>query len=99
MPRVGFEPKIPLFERTKAVHALDGAATVIGFVHATNVKLTRMCLYISNFLFFYLSLFCRLGRWVWNIVYEYESSRKIDLKPQSHVHHVETSVVSRNEHT
>jgi hypothetical protein len=30
MPRVGFEPKIPVFERTKAVHALDREATVIG---------------------------------------------------------------------
>jgi hypothetical protein len=30
MPRVGFEPKIPVFERAKTVHALDRAATVIG---------------------------------------------------------------------
>jgi hypothetical protein len=30
MPRVAFEPTIPVFERTKTVHALDGAATVIG---------------------------------------------------------------------
>jgi hypothetical protein len=30
MPRVGFEPTIPVFERAKAVHALDHAATVIG---------------------------------------------------------------------
>jgi hypothetical protein len=30
MPRVGFEPTIPVFERAKTVHALDGAATVIG---------------------------------------------------------------------
>jgi hypothetical protein len=30
MPRVGFEPTIPVFERTKTVHALDRAATVIG---------------------------------------------------------------------
>jgi hypothetical protein len=27
MPRVGFEPTIPAFERAKTVHALDGAAT------------------------------------------------------------------------
>jgi hypothetical protein len=27
---VRFEPTIPVFERTKTVHALDGAATVIG---------------------------------------------------------------------
>jgi hypothetical protein len=29
MPRVGFEPRTPVFERTKTVHALDRAATVI----------------------------------------------------------------------
>jgi hypothetical protein len=28
---VGFEPTIPVFERAKTVHALDHAATVIGF--------------------------------------------------------------------
>jgi hypothetical protein len=30
MPRVEFEPTIPVFERAKTVHALDCAATVIG---------------------------------------------------------------------
>jgi hypothetical protein len=30
MPRVGFEPIVPVFERTKKVHAFDRAATVIG---------------------------------------------------------------------
>jgi hypothetical protein len=30
MPRVGFEPRIPAFERAKTVHALDRAAIVIG---------------------------------------------------------------------
>jgi hypothetical protein len=30
MLRVGFEPKIPVFERAQTVHALDRAATVIG---------------------------------------------------------------------
>jgi hypothetical protein len=29
MPRVGFEPTIPVSERAKAVHALDRAAAVI----------------------------------------------------------------------
>jgi hypothetical protein len=29
MPRVGFEPTIPVFERAKTVHSLDRAATVI----------------------------------------------------------------------
>jgi hypothetical protein len=31
MPSVGFEPMIPAFERAKTVHALDRAATVIGY--------------------------------------------------------------------
>jgi hypothetical protein len=31
MPQVRFEPTIPVFERAKTVHALDRAATVIGF--------------------------------------------------------------------
>jgi hypothetical protein len=30
MPRVGFEPTIPVFERVKTVHAADREATVIG---------------------------------------------------------------------
>jgi hypothetical protein len=30
MSRVGFEPRFPVFERLKTVHALDRAATVIG---------------------------------------------------------------------
>jgi hypothetical protein len=30
MPRIGFEPTIPVFERAKTVHALDRAATEIG---------------------------------------------------------------------
>jgi hypothetical protein len=30
MPRVGFEPRIPVFERAKTVPALDRAATVTG---------------------------------------------------------------------
>jgi hypothetical protein len=32
MPRVGFDPTIIAFERTKTVHALDRAATVISVV-------------------------------------------------------------------
>jgi hypothetical protein len=30
MPRLGFQPTIPVFERAKTVHALDRAAIVIG---------------------------------------------------------------------
>jgi hypothetical protein len=32
MPSVGFEPKIPVFERAKTFHALYRAATVIGML-------------------------------------------------------------------
>jgi hypothetical protein len=32
MPRVVFEPSFPFLERAKTVHALDRAATVIGFL-------------------------------------------------------------------
>jgi hypothetical protein len=32
MPRVGFEPMIPVFERAKTVHVLDCAAIVIGIL-------------------------------------------------------------------
>jgi hypothetical protein len=45
MPRVGFEPKIPAFERAKTVHALDRAATVIGIKH-TDRKKFQMKIYI-----------------------------------------------------
>jgi hypothetical protein len=38
MPRVVFEPTIPVFKWTKTVHALDRAATVIGPCHFTPGK-------------------------------------------------------------
>jgi hypothetical protein len=31
MPRVGFEPTIPVFERAKTVRVVDHAATVAGY--------------------------------------------------------------------
>jgi DNA helicase IV len=39
MPRVEFDPKIQVFEQVKTVHALNGAATVIGhsLYPATNI--------------------------------------------------------------
>jgi hypothetical protein len=39
MPPVGFEPPIPVFERTKTVHALDRAVTVFGKVLPISFKL------------------------------------------------------------
>jgi hypothetical protein len=40
MPQVGFEPKIPVFERAKTVHALDlwPAATVTGLYPVRKCK-------------------------------------------------------------
>jgi hypothetical protein len=34
MPEVGFEPKIPVFERARTVHALHREASVIGGIRA-----------------------------------------------------------------
>jgi hypothetical protein len=42
MPRVGFEPTIPVFERAKTVHALDRASTVIGKGGATSKKINNI---------------------------------------------------------
>jgi hypothetical protein len=38
MPRMGFEPTIPVLKRAKAVHDLDRAATVIGIFVCTKMK-------------------------------------------------------------
>jgi hypothetical protein len=40
MPRVGFELTIPAFERSKIVHALACAATVIGINTLGRAKLS-----------------------------------------------------------
>jgi uncharacterized membrane protein len=40
MPRVGFEPTTPAFERAKIVHALDRAATVIGVDLVTYLQIS-----------------------------------------------------------
>jgi hypothetical protein len=42
MPRVGFEPTIPVFERMKTVHVLDRAATVIALDDNSIVKQTNV---------------------------------------------------------
>jgi hypothetical protein len=41
MPRVDFEPMIPVSERAKMVHALDRGATVIGVFHTLDFNKTR----------------------------------------------------------
>jgi hypothetical protein len=41
MPRVGFEPTIPAFERAKTVHALDRAVSLIGRMLFQPTKISR----------------------------------------------------------
>jgi hypothetical protein len=45
MPRVRFEPTVPVFERTKTVHALDRAATVIVISLLTYGNITSACVF------------------------------------------------------
>jgi hypothetical protein len=40
MPRVGFEPTIPVFERAKTVHVSDRVATVIDNVNYLSIYLS-----------------------------------------------------------
>jgi hypothetical protein len=47
MPWVGFEPKIPMLERAKTVHALDRATTVMGSLKGTT-SLRRFRHYIIH---------------------------------------------------
>jgi hypothetical protein len=48
MPRLGFEPPIPVFERTKTFHALDCAAVVIGIIKLHDVAYMRYCGMVVN---------------------------------------------------
>jgi hypothetical protein len=41
MPRVRFEPMIPVFERAKTIHALDRVATVFS-LHSVNLSEFRL---------------------------------------------------------
>jgi hypothetical protein len=43
MPRVEFEPTIPVFEQAKTVHAFDRAATVIGRYMYTRTYRIKIC--------------------------------------------------------
>jgi hypothetical protein len=48
MPRVGFEPTNPVFERAKAVHALDRAATLLGkFTDILKERRTKIYIAVS----------------------------------------------------
>jgi hypothetical protein len=45
MPPVGFKPTIPVFELAKTVHALDGAATLIGAMQTQDTLITIQALF------------------------------------------------------
>jgi hypothetical protein len=47
MPRVGFEPTIPVLERVNIFHALDGAATVIGLI-SSFLRLYRHVFFLTE---------------------------------------------------
>jgi hypothetical protein len=49
MPRVGFEPTIPVFKRAKTVQALDRATTVIGDSSTTGLKKEERLFHVSLF--------------------------------------------------
>jgi hypothetical protein len=49
MPRLGFEPTIPVIERAKTFHVLDRAATVIGMLEFKLVNLQTAALVISQY--------------------------------------------------
>jgi hypothetical protein len=48
MPRVGFEPTIPVLERAKTVHGLDRAATVIGQIYLLLYVVYEHCMKYSG---------------------------------------------------
>jgi hypothetical protein len=50
MPRVGFEPKIPVFEQEQTVHALDRAAAVASTAILVTTNLTWTALGTIEFI-------------------------------------------------
>jgi hypothetical protein len=55
MPRVEFEPTIPVFEREKTFHALDRAVTLIG-----NTTHTRARAHVYIYIYIYTQFFNRV---------------------------------------
>jgi hypothetical protein len=64
MPQLGFEPTIPVFQRAKTVHALDGAAIVIGRITDRQHKLwvPNMCTAACSHVVFFLTFLFIWGR-------------------------------------
>jgi hypothetical protein len=48
LPRMGFEPTTPVFERAKTVHALERAVTVIELLRYSNLLQTEICCFTNN---------------------------------------------------
>jgi hypothetical protein len=50
MPREGFEPTIPVFERAKTVRALDCVPTVISIIRytETNIIIRKISIYLKR---------------------------------------------------
>jgi hypothetical protein len=48
MPQVGFDIAIPVFERAETIHALERAATVIGFKEPQGVIYEMRGLFIAT---------------------------------------------------
>jgi hypothetical protein len=48
MPWVEFDPRFPVFERTKTFHALGPAATVIGFLFIIKSYFFRVVIYRNH---------------------------------------------------
>jgi hypothetical protein len=77
MPWVGFETTIPVFERAKTVHALDGVATVIGITlcftfcfcfHGTvPLHEYRSFVFIPSFVFYLTKLSVAQATWNQNV--------------------------------
>jgi hypothetical protein len=77
IPRVGFEPPIPLFERAKTVHALDRAAPMIGHLFVCPIEISpseakSVCFTCVHFInrvtsckWNTLSLFSNAITWLW----------------------------------
>jgi hypothetical protein len=58
MPPLGFEPTIPVFERRKTVHALDSAATVIGFFLLVTMRSAKLLINLVIIHFYSPMLVC-----------------------------------------
>jgi hypothetical protein len=64
MPRVGFEPTIPVFVKAKTVHALERAATVIGnyALYSPPMSFSSSVTFPFHLFFYYYFVYFLLNR-------------------------------------